>query len=190
MLKVENLTYGPPQSPPLQEGLNFSVLPGEILHIAGDNGTGKSLLTRAILGLYPVNSGEIKNSFATTRYLPQMQNRATHLPYSLADIIGDSKKELGLLDKNRMLLPWNKASGGERQRALLNRFFLQSGELMVLDEPFNHLDAESRERVRQLLAEEMKAHPTYGTILISHENDPRSWLEGLSVKTLELARLL
>jgi ABC-type molybdenum transport system ATPase subunit/photorepair protein PhrA len=51
--------------------------------------------------------------------------------------------QLGLLRPEQLHLDWNTASGGERKRALLSRLLLQDPTLLILDEPFGHLDPES-----------------------------------------------
>ncbi len=192
MLRVEKLDYGPPNHPPLQRNLSFSLSPGELLHITGPNGVGKSFLLSTLLGIYPKQAGSIHLGFSRSRYLPQMQNKAAHLPYSLGDILSfeshslDAFENLTLLSSSQLLLGWNKASGGERQRTLLTRFFLQPGDLLVLDEPFNHLDLNSKERVQELLRETYAQRPSTATLLISHDDNPSIWMGGVKVKNLNL----
>jgi len=191
MLFVKNLSYGPVDNPLLHSNLSFELKPGEVLHIKGSNGAGKSLLAKTILGISPLHSGSIENSFTNTRYLSQMQNRATHLPYSLFDVLCLGEKysswqKIGLLEEKHLSFSWNKASGGERQRTLLTRFFLQKGELLILDEPFNHLDNLSREKVCTLLKNILEKSPTSAILLISHNDNPSSWLQNIPVHTLNL----
>jgi zinc transport system ATP-binding protein len=192
MLRVENLTYGPPSQPPVQEGLTFSLAPGELLHVVGPNGAGKSLLAKVLLGLLAPQSGRIKNTFAGLRYLPQMQNRTTHLPFSLGDVLSpehpkaEEWAEVGLLDAGKFTHAWNNSSGGERQRTLLTRLFLQSGELLIVDEPFNHLDSASKAKVQFLLCKSIQANPDSSIVLISHEDDPSQWMQGVAVSRIEL----
>lgn len=192
MLKADGLTYGPPGLPPLHRGLSFALNAGELLHVVGANGTGKSLLVRTLLGASDAAEGQVTIGFSGVRYLPQMQNRAAHLPYALGDVLGFEGQNslawanVGLLRAGQFSLAWNKASGGERQRTLLTRFFLQSGDLLILDEPFNHLDVESRDKVRLLLRDSLKSNPSAGALLISHDDEPRAWLDSIPVRTLIL----
>jgi len=192
MLRAEGLTYGPPGLPPLHRGLTVLLNPGELLHVVGANGTGKSMLARTLLGISAATEGRVTIDFPGTRYLPQMQNRAAHLPYTLGDVLrfeapnAASWCGLGLLRSEQFSLAWNKASGGERQRTLLTRFFLQQGDLLILDEPFNHLDVESRDIVRRLLSETLRMNPHSGALLISHDDEPRNWMGPVPVRTLSL----
>jgi ABC-type Mn2+/Zn2+ transport system ATPase subunit len=192
MLSVRNLTYGPPGLPPIHRGLSFSLGRGELLHVVGPNGSGKSLLLRALLGLAKAHGGEVSHAYRDLRYLPQLQNRAAHLPYSLKDVLhldglsASTRDRIGLLEESRLPLSWNRASGGERQRTLLTRFFLQTGQLLVLDEPFNHLDARARERVRSLIRAAIEEDPARGALLVSHDDQPASWMGDVPVRTLAL----
>ena len=186
ILSAENLSYGA-GGRQLASGLNFSLDSGEVLHITGANGAGKSQLARVILGLHAKTSGHIR--FAPDafpyRYLPQTQNRSSHLPYSLGEVLAFGGSPNLLVEENRLSLSWNKASGGERQRVLLSRFFSQPGNLLVLDEPFNHLDAAAKQKVRTLLRETMRIQARAAALLISHDDQPATWL-GNSIKVKEL----
>lgn len=184
MLRAERITYGPPHGPALHENLSFQVAPGEVLHVTGGNGAGKSLLLRCLLGTASLRAGHVRNEFAGTRYLPQMQNRAAHLPFALGDILDGTLAD-DLLPARQLGLAWNRASGGERQRTLLSRFFAQPGSLLILDEPFNHLDQSTKEKVRRRLRETL-ANPTCAAILVSHDDEPTRWLGSLPVRRLDL----
>ena len=59
-VKVKNLTVAYHKKPVLQE-VSFSVPEGKLIGIIGPNGAGKSTLIKAILGLIPTASGEVKS---------------------------------------------------------------------------------------------------------------------------------
>lgn len=193
MLEVKSLSYGIMGKQPVVENLSFTLNRGEILQVKGPNGSGKSLLAKAILKRAHVFSGEINNSFTKTRYLSQMQNKSAHLPYSLADVAFDREKkdfssklaEVGLLEERHLSLAWNQASGGERQRALLTKFFSDSGELFILDEPMNHLDQRSRNIVREHIKKLLGIKPEIAFLLITHELD--DLIETKKMKTIFLS---
>lgn len=187
MISAENLSFGA-GGRELASGLTFSLKAGEVLHVTGANGAGKSQLLRVLLGLQYKNSGAIRLApdALPYRYLPQTQNRTSHLPYSLGEVLDFSGSPNLLIEESRLGLSWNKASGGERQRVLLSRFFSQPGNLLVLDEPFNHLDTAAKENVRALLRDTLKSQPRSAAILVSHDDQPASWLGGFPVKELFL----
>ncbi len=188
MLRAENLAYGPPGLPALVRQLSLALRGGEVLHIEGTNGSGKSLLARTLLGLHPASAGAIENTFSGFRYLPQMQNKASHLPFSLRDVIGPQQELFGLLSPRHLALAWNQASGGERQRALLAQFFSTSEPLLVLDEPWNHLDKNAKGQVKKLLRQ-LLADPRRAVVLISHEDHPEEWLPGIVIHKINLDRI-
>jgi ABC-type Mn2+/Zn2+ transport system ATPase subunit len=167
-IELKNITYGFQQS--LTKPISFCLLAGNALHIRGPNGVGKSLLLKTIMGEHRFLSGELKNEFHRIAYLPQAQNRAAHLPFSLAEVANCA---------NTKLLPeklgnaWNTASGGERQRALLARCFSKTAELYILDEPFNHLDQSARKLVKETI---LTLPKEAAILLVSHEEDEPDWL--------------
>lgn len=180
LLTARDITLYTPAGLPLFYAEGFSLTAGEFLHIAGDNGSGKSTALKAFMGRYPHYSGEITRHYADERvaYLPQMGNAGFLMPMSLGDVIGLTMKSpghdvaervaaLGLLGADELELAWNASSGGERQKALLARAFLAAADLIVLDEPFNHLDAAARQRVIALIA----AARDQGTAVIAVSHD-------------------
>lgn len=155
ILSLCNLEYTTPDGRVLGTNINAELDSGELLLITGANGSGKSTLLEIILGRRVPASGHVALTTpeSAISYLPQMQDSRTHMPFSLRDAlqvssgsyVNDNEIEgLGLLTEKQLDLGWNNASGGEKRRTLLTRIFLQKPELIVLDEPFNHLDIESR----------------------------------------------
>lgn len=183
MLQVTDLAYGPPGRPPLLRNLSFALKVGEFLQIRGGNGTGKSLLLRTLLGYHEAEAGRVQNGFRSVAYLPQAQNPATHLPFTLRDVAlscgragADRLEGLGLLPEAKHGLAWNRASGGERQRALLSRVLLPQSDLLVLDEPFNHLDHGAVAQAQAVLRAVLESPARPALLLVTHGTDPSDWL--------------
>ncbi len=177
-LHLERVSFGFVREKILISDLSFSLKGGQVLALQGSNGVGKSTLLKLCLGLHPTLSGSLKNSFLPHdfEFLPQMQNITIHLPLTLEDVIraalprGLSKTVIqskGLLHEGDLQKEWNCASGGERQKALLTRTFLSPKSLLVLDEPFNHLDEESL----KLAQREIEGSRSAGKalLLVSHQ---------------------
>lgn len=154
---------------------------GDFLHISGENGTGKSTALAAFMGRYPHYSGTITRHYDEERlaYLPQMGNAGYLLPFSLGEVIrlsvpGNQPRfeekiaALGLLAPEDLDLAWNASSGGERQKALLSKAFLADADLIILDEPFNHLDAPARKQVVALIADVCRQGSA--VIAVSHDS--------------------
>lgn len=148
ILLVEDLELFDPLKKKLLTGLNFEVLPGEALHIIGENGTGKTALIRSIFAGYKYFKGKIKLSLKDFAYLPQLSPKRPKLPISLEEIC---PKEYPFYSQDTMKRPLAGASGGERKRAMLAKVFSEDKKLIVLDEPLNHLDSGAQEQVAKWL---------------------------------------
>ena len=183
-IAVDHLGYSTPKGRPLIAGLSFSLSAGQIGLITGPNGIGKSTLLKTLLGETKKTSGTFKLAVPpqSISYLPQMQNRAFHIPLLLSDIVAfsDLKKKrptavqdsnlFGLLEDHQLALTWNQASGGERQKALLTMTLLRTSPLVFLDEPLNHLDAQGKERLIAVLKDQAKNHGKT-ILMVSHGDD-------------------
>lgn len=159
-IQATGLTYSTPGGRCLQRGLEFGLTRGQLLLVQGDNGTGKSTLLKVLLGHWRADRGEIRVAPGTrVEFLPQMENLEVHLPLTLGDVLWmgtghteeDQVEQWGLLSAESLDRSWNTASGGERKRALLTRALLANPDLLVLDEPMNHLDPDSRLAMLQSL---------------------------------------
>lgn len=130
---------------------------GIIFHIQGTNGIGKSTLIKTLARELKPHQGKIRYHFDSNDifYLPQHQSPDLHCPISLKEVAeldlthGSSQSVAGFDWFNRSLhsRTWNNASGGERMRALLARALLSARTVLLLDEPFNHLDEETHAKV-------------------------------------------
>lgn len=176
LLETRDLAFYTPEGLPLFRAEGFRLLAGDFLHIHGENGSGKSTAVKAFLGRYSHFTGEISRFFQPEKvaFLPQMGNTSHLLPLSLGDVVGlacdvtaDSIAKVGLLKPDELRRPWNTSSGGERQKALLTQVFGSGAELIILDEPFNHLDTAARAAVTGLIAAARRA----GTAIIAVSHD-------------------
>ena len=134
---------------PLFEPVDLRLHEGEVVIVQGPNGAGKTTLMRAIAGLKQPYTGTLNRLVPDSDFVYQAQshNISSHLPFSIADVVTMGTDielgkliKLGLVDEALAKRKWNSASGGERQRALISRSMLSHPQLLLLDEPFNHLD--------------------------------------------------
>jgi ATPase subunit of ABC transporter with duplicated ATPase domains len=164
----------------------------------GPNGVGKSLFLKTIaLGTAPkpfALSGVLSASRGDSRetfYLPQLQVPEIHLPYRLGEIAHfDAGAVFPWFDERMAQRAWNLASGGERMRALLARALASEASLLLLDEPFNHLDAATAEAVRATFRAETNGPKRRAFLLVSHaegRSDPTA-REELGFPVLLLSR--
>ncbi|MET0723294.1 MAG: ABC transporter ATP-binding protein/permease [Tardiphaga sp.] len=161
-----------------------AIEPGERLLVAGESGTGKSTLVRAIAGLWPWGGGSI-NFHADRRLfmLPQKPyvpsgtlRRAAAYPAAAEDWsveeIGKALDKVGLghlKDKIEEDAPWDQTlSGGEKQRLAFARLFLHCPDIIVLDEATSALDAKSQDKMMELLTQEL---PNATVVSVAHREE-------------------
>lgn len=139
----------------LFEHTDLIVRYGERLALVGGNGSGKTTLVKMLLGLEPVDSGELKvANNAKIAYLPQViafDNE--HL--EVIDCFREGRdisegKAREYLSKfmffgKRVFTDVSALSGGERIRLKLAMLLYEEANVLILDEPTNHLDIESIE---------------------------------------------
>ncbi len=147
------------------EGVDLIVQPGERIGIVGPNGAGKTTLVRTLIGELPPSSGEIKLGPRTkVAYFDQqriqLDEEATVLEAAWHDEwVNLADKKIRLSDylddlafpvlMQRMKV--KALSGGERNRLLLARLFLEGANVLVLDEPTNDLDLVTLSVLERLL---------------------------------------
>jgi vitamin B12/bleomycin/antimicrobial peptide transport system ATP-binding/permease protein len=157
------------------------VAPGERLLVAGESGTGKSTLVRAIAGLWPWGGGAI-NFHADRRLfmLPQKPyvpfgtlRRAVAYPGAAEDWsveqIGEALHEVGLdhlRDKIDDEAPWDQTlSGGEKQRLAFARLLLHKPDIIVLDEATSALDEKSQDSMMEMVTKQL---PNATIVSVAH----------------------
>ncbi|HZD73835.1 MAG TPA: metal ABC transporter ATP-binding protein [Actinomycetota bacterium] len=157
---------------PVLDGVDGVVHAGESVALIGPNGAGKSTLLKAVLGLVPVVAGSItvlgRPPLAARRqvaYVPQAETLDTEFPVTAGQVVlmgryprvgwvrrpgradrraaAAALEEVGLADVGGKR--FGALSGGQRQRVLLARAIAQQARLLLLDEPFNGMDAVSEE---------------------------------------------
>ena len=159
-----------PQSHPVLQGVSVGFAAGRFTALVGPNGCGKSTLIKAIMGFLPASAGAVTLDGASMHAIPrrELAKRVAYLPQEhycpdyitlgeLVELGGYARYPLfgGPTERDRALFadalatvglegmgsrPVNSLSGGQRQRAWIAMILAQDAEIILLDEPVNHLD--------------------------------------------------
>ena len=171
-LEVQNLSFGYPNEPLLHERLSFSLTRGEKFLIVGENGAGKSTLLKLIVGeLQPQSGSVILSQNTTIAYYAQeleiLDERRTILEninsYDFSDTELRSMLSNFLFYDDDVYKKVEVLSPGEKARVALCKILLQRANLVILDEPTNHIDPETQ----KIIGENLKDY-TGTIIMVSH----------------------
>ena len=142
--------------------VTFSIDSGERVGLVGPNGTGKTTLLRTMVGVLPPLAGRVRlganvrvghmaqeqegldpsrDAFTTIRYLALMSDTDVRAFLHFFLFTGDN-----------VFVPIRSLSFGERARLSLASLVARGCNLLLLDEPINHLDIPSRARFEQALS--------------------------------------
>lgn len=157
-------------------GLELDIRDGEFVALLGHSGCGKSTLLRILAGLDEDIDGEVtvplrrSVAFQSPRLLPWLKvwrNVVLGLPGRAdRELASRALDEVGIADRADV---WPKTlSGGQAQRVSLARALVREPELLLLDEPFGALDALTRGKVQQLVAELWRSHGC-AILLVTHD---------------------
>lgn len=162
----------------LFNGLSFELRPGDILHISGANGSGKTSLLRILAGLHEPEAGGIFwEGHAVPKARAQFLRNLQYVGH-----LGGIKTELSPLENMRCFAalalqpagvvtqsiidrlglagfeyePAYRLSSGQRRRVALSRLLLSPARLWILDEPFTALDARGSDLLVQMVDEQLQ----------------------------------
>ena len=175
----------------LFEEVTFGIHEGDKIGIIGINGTGKSTLLKIIAGVEEPDEGNvIKGNGVHIGYLsqnPSFKEGITVLDY----VAGDSKQrmedltrestaktiltKLGIFDFEQSV---DVLSGGQKKRIALAKILVDKAEILVLDEPTNHIDNEMADWLEQYLNQ-------YKGVLVMVTHD-RYFLDRVTNKIVEI----
>ena len=195
-VEVENLTFAYPDCEPLFKNLSFTVNGGEKIAIIGENGVGKTTLLKLLNGELTPTSGTIKwTEKAKIGYFAQDHAADFASDQNLTDWIsgyvragGYEGSDVDTLIRGtlgRLLVSGDDVkksvkviSGGEQGRMMFGRLMLLHSNVLLMDEPSNHLDMESIESLNTAL------DLFKGTLIfISHD---REFVSSLATRIIDI----
>jgi heme exporter protein A len=172
------------------KGVSLTLLPRQLLHVSGPNGTGKTTLLRVVCGLLRPEQGRVSwrgkaITGARTDYQAELAY-ASHEPALKGDLTAlenlrfavGLKRRVGTGELRTSLertgvaacadLPARVLSAGQRRRVAMARVLAMNAALWLLDEPFTNLDAAGSDVLTRLL----QSHVSQGglALVVAHHD--------------------
>ena len=176
-LELQNINIGYGDKIVLRE-LSFQVPHGSRVAVVGPNGAGKSTLFKALVGLLPLQQGNIfihgealGSHQDCVAYVPQREEVDWRFPVTVEDVVmmgrfaqmgwlkratshdrdavQKSLMQMGIADLAEQSI--GQLSGGQQQRAFLARAIAQEPHILLMDEPFTGVDVTTQEATLRLL---------------------------------------
>ena len=195
MLQVKNITFSYDKAPVLKN-LSFEVAPGAHFAVIGESGSGKSTLLKLLYGTYDLNAGQIFwkdqeilgpkfNLIVGPEYMKYVAQEFDLMPYTTAsENIGEflsnfypeekqerTKELLDVVELNEVANKKVKLlSGGQKQRVAIARAIARQPEILLLDEPFSHIDNFKKQSLRRRLFSYLK-EKNITCIVATHDKD-------------------
>ena len=206
MLKVENVSFGYSKTKILK-AIDFSVETGENLAIIGESGSGKSTLLKLIYGEYDLKQGHIfwkdeeilgpKHNLVVgydfmkyvtqefdlmpfitveenigkylSRFYPEEKQKRTEELIKVVELEAFAKTKVKLL------------SGGQKQRVAIARALAKQPEILLLDEPFSHIDNFKKQSLRRSVFKYLKENNIACVVATHDKNDVLGFADQLLV---------
>ena len=206
MLEVKNISFQYKKQSILNN-ISFKVKTGEHLSIIGESGSGKSTLLKLLYGTYDLNKGHIfwnhheilgpkYNLIIGPEFMKYVAQEFDLMPFiTVAENIGaflsnfypEEKQErirelLDVVELNDFAnIKVKLLSGGQKQRVALARAIAKQPEILLLDEPFSHIDNFKKQSLRRSLFKYLKEKNITCIVATHDKNDVLSFSDKMIV---------
>ena len=172
VLSCKNLSIGYQEV--LKKDLNIKLKPREILLLKGENGSGKSTLLKTLLSELKKKKGEYswKYPLKNISYLPQVNKESQSIHYTIRDILeiyNIPPSNQYFIDQKYYNSPWATLSGGEKQKVRIASRLTKDAKVLILDEPFNHIDKKATEEMTFFLSELIETGKLSALVVVTHK---------------------
>ncbi|MDT8415454.1 MAG: ABC transporter ATP-binding protein [Flavobacteriaceae bacterium] len=196
MLTVKNISFSYKQAPVISN-ISFEMKPGENVALVGESGSGKSTLLKLIYGNYDLDSGNIfwnhqelfgpkYNLVIGYDFIKYLSQEFDLMPFTtVAENIGKYLSPFHPENKQRRIeelihvveleeftdtkVKW--LSGGQKQRVALAQALAKQPELLLLDEPFSHIDSFKKQALRRKVFRFLKEQNISCLVATHDKND-------------------
>lgn len=184
------------------KNLNFAIKKGEKIAIVGENGSGKSILAKAILGFYPIEgniyfnyhnskqlnksnirkyidyiSGETDLFTGTIQENVELDKKSTPKAFMKAIKEAEMEKDIKQFEEREKTIVGEKGvklSGGQKQRILIARALIRNKPIMIFDNAFSKLDNKTS---NQILENISRQYPETTMIFITHKIEIENYVD-------------
>lgn len=196
MLSIENVSFSYSGEKSVLSGINFNIKPGEIVSILGESGSGKSTLLKLIYGLEDTEAGKIFYDEKKVtgpkfnlipgnpemKFVPQEFDLLDSI--TVGENVGKYLSNFDLPLKSDNIIKALKVvkldglahnfpsqlSGGQRQRVSIARAIATGSKMLLLDEPYSHLDQPLKLEIRKSVWKWAKEN-NCSLILTTHDSN-------------------
>ena len=195
-IRFDNISFNYPQAKECLHNISFEILSGEKVLLLGQNGTGKSTISKIIDGILKPSSGDIyifdkkmdddnapsiREDIGLIFQNPDDQFICSTVkeeiafgleckqvdPSKMEEIILSSAKKVGM--SSFLESEPSSLSGGQKQRVALASFIALKPKILILDEATSMLDPKGKKDVEDIISEMKKENKDLTLIKISHE---------------------
>ncbi len=141
--------------------VSFKIDIGKLYVLTGENGAGKSTLLKVIMGMKTPTKGSVTRKFKQFGFLPEKVDLPSYVKASefLEDMISLKNTKTSYRVKNELEyfklknVRYNSMSKGMKQKLAIIQSYIADQELVILDEPLNGLDLDSKELLVNKISE-------------------------------------